>query len=117
MVTQGPPRMGAMALPRGKSFTADQNTRVREAVREMLPRFDNNRTALARELGISQAGLSSFLNERTGAGPQLASAVAHQLGISLSELIEGKQHVERGDRPVFKNLAGWSEAEATARAR
>lgn len=77
-----------MGHVRGKSLGSEQNRRVRAAARSLLPRYGSI-TALARRLGMTQAGLSSFLCGRTGAGFQLATALARELGVSLTELIDG----------------------------
>ncbi len=107
-------------LPKGKSLSPEQNARVREAVRALLPRYDDNITALARQLGISQAGLSSFLSGRTGAGFQLGTAVARMLRISLTALTDGAddgQAMSDAAMPVLGNARGWPAAEASYRAR
>lgn len=106
-----------MPLPKGKSLTVEQNARVREVTRRLLAEHDDNRTRLAKELGITQAGLSSFLLERTGAGFQLASAIAAKTGVSLSELINGVADADSDttDEPRYSNLPGWKENEPEAR--
>lgn len=115
-------RVPAMEAPRGKSLTPEQNARVREAVRELLPRHGSVITALAKALGITQAGLSSFLSGRTGAGLQLATAVARAEGVSLNALLdgvadEGASFEGQPDAPHNWNLPGYREAEQAARAQ
>lgn len=107
----------AMPASRGKSLTEEQNERVRAAVQALLPRFNNNRTALAKHLGVSQPVMSLFLNENTGAGFQFAFAVAQELGITLDELLSGKRGGETDSRPILANLPGWADAEAVARVK
>jgi hypothetical protein len=109
-----------MTKAHGKSLTPEQNARVREAVRGLLPEYNGVITALAKALGITQAGLSSFLSERTGAGMQLAGAVAKRLHVSLSKLLDGADapyvYADDGEstRPVWKNRPEWPEASAEA---
>jgi transcriptional regulator with XRE-family HTH domain len=104
-----------MAEPRGKSFSPEQNERIRDAARQLLSGSDN-RTALAAELGVSQPSLSNFLNGKTGAGPQLATAIASHLGVSLSSLIgETGPGGSDDEKPINANLPGYLEAEAEAK--
>lgn len=107
-----------MALPKGKSLSPPQNARVRAAARALLERHATV-TALADVLGLTQAGLSSFLTERTGAGFQLAGAVARESGVSLGELIDGTDALPppAAALPLLGNARGWDTAEAAYRAR
>lgn len=108
-----------MAKPKGKSLTPEQNARVREAVRKLVKRHGGNitRTAEQERLEISQAGLSSFLSERTGAGMQLVTSVARAMQINPFVLINGHDSLPDPPpmRPVLGNLPGYEEAEAHAR--
>lgn len=98
----------------GKSLDPQANDRIRVAVHELLarPEYGGVQTALAPKLKMSQAGLSSFLSGKTGAGSGLAQRVAVMAGVSLEYLLTGTQ---RGKR--FRDLPGWAEAEAEARKR
>jgi hypothetical protein len=107
-----------MALPKGKSFTPEQNARVRAAARKLVAANGDNITRTADQLGITQAGLSSFLGERTGAGPQLATAIARRMRISLQMLIDGREDIPEPPEspvPLFGNLEGYAEQERIAR--
>ena len=73
----------AVSLPKGKSFSPAQNERLRSLALDL--RGEDTTTALAKRLGVTQAGLSSFLTGRTGAGVQLASAIAAECGMTLDE--------------------------------
>ncbi len=109
-----------MALPKGKSLTPEQNQRVRDVVRELLalPKYGGNVTALSRDLGISQAGLSSFLSARTGAGMQLATALSRMKGWTIGHLMDGVEErlvaASESTRPVWKNLPEWRAVSADA---
>jgi transcriptional regulator with XRE-family HTH domain len=108
-----------MPSPKGKSLSPEQNARVREAARKLLDKHDSA-TALAKTLGVTQAAVSSLLTERTGAGFQMAGAIARQLGITLTELIDGTDALPdppASSAPVFGNLRGYDAAERAARAR
>jgi transcriptional regulator with XRE-family HTH domain len=109
--------LSVMGGPRGKSLTTEQNDRVRAAVRELLPAHDGVITALAKALGITQAGLSSFLSGRTGAGMQLAQAVARAKGVSLAMLIDGTADATPpgNNGPAAGDAVGYADAEKIAR--
>jgi hypothetical protein len=97
--------LGTMGIPKGKSFSQEQNARVRKAAEALLVTYGGNRTSMARALKLTQAGLSSFLLQRTGAGPQLASAIAEACGMTLTELIQG----DEDPRPRLANIPRWPE--------
>lgn len=93
----------------GRSFTPDQNEKLREMAAKLLTeRHKDNRSELARRLGVSGAALSNFLNGVTGAGTKIASALARELGMSLPEIIGAASGDEtRSSRPQFGNLEEW----------
>lgn len=96
----------------GKSFTDEQNARMREAAKKLLERYDSI-TALAAELDISQPALSNFLNSNSGVGPQVADKIARMSGTTLLAYLDPALAALAGEshaRPVFRNLPGWIEA-------
>lgn len=101
-----------MPGPKGKSFSDEQNARIRDAAKRLLDRYRTT-VALAKELGVAQPTVSNFLSGKNGAGPEIALKIAAASGMSLDELIGS----EPGDgrRPTFGGLPGWPEAEAEAR--
>jgi transcriptional regulator with XRE-family HTH domain len=96
----------------GRSFTPAQNEKLREIAAKLLAdRYSNNRSEFARKLGVSGAALSNFLNSVTGAGTKLAAALAHELGMSLPEIIGVASGDAASRRPIYGNLDGlakWS---------
>ena len=101
---------------RGKSFSNEENARIRTAGRELLKRHASQ-VALAEALGVSQPTLSNFLRVEhpTGAGVQLANAIAHAYGVTLDELRTGAPRSASGAAPRFGDMPGWDAAETEAR--
>lgn len=98
----------------GKSYGVSENERVRARARELLlARYGNNKTAMATALKVSQATVSNFLNGKAGMGPQLASAIANELGVSHDALVHGRS-LEPDGSVNFGDLPGWTKAEAEA---
>lgn len=94
----------------GRSFTPAQNEKLREIAAKLLAdRYSNNRSEFARKLGVSGAALSNFLNSVTGAGTKLAAALAHELGMSLPEIIGVASGDAASRRPIYGNLDGWAK--------
>lgn len=100
-------------MPHGKSLTVEQNIRVRAEVKKLLEQY-GSQGALAKELGLTQAGLSAFINEKNGAGMQLVDAVARKLRTTRDQLLDGEPaQTTRG--PTVADLPGWATAFAKAR--
>lgn len=108
-------RLVDMPPARGKSFSVEENARIREGARALLERA-GSQAALAETLGVSQPTLSNFIRAEhpTGAGPRLGDAIARELGITLDELRTGQRRAPAG-APIFGAIPGWAEAEAEAR--
>lgn len=100
---------------RGKSYSDAQNERFRAAARTLVER-EGSATAAAKLLGVSQPTLSNFLNGRTGAGVQLAQALARALGVG-DEFVSGHARVGDPARPVLRNRPGYNEALVLAQKR
>lgn len=112
------PMGAAKRRPSGKSFSDEENARIRAAAQVLLDRY-GTMTALGRVLGVSQPTVSTFLRAVApdGAGVQLAEAVARETGVTLDELRSGRRGEAQpaGTVPCFGDLPGWAEAEAEAR--
>jgi hypothetical protein len=94
----------------GRSFSPAQNTRLREMAMKLLEeRYKGNRAAFARDLGVSGAALSNFLNGVTGAGTKIASSLAKAHGLSLPEIIGAAMGDTASRRPIYGNLQGWND--------
>jgi len=94
----------------GKSYSVEQNERLRERARDLLSeRYDGNKTALAAALGLSQATVSNFLNGKSGAGFQLVTALARELGVTHDALVHGRSVAPEGSIR-FGDLPGWQQA-------
>lgn len=110
--------MGARRRPSGKSFSDEENARIRAGARTLLDQY-GTKTDLARALGVAQPTVSTFLRADApdGAGVQLAEAIARELGVTLDELRTGKPAPTPppGTVPRFGDLPGWAAAEAEAR--
>ena len=84
------PSFGAMSSPgTGRSFSVAENERLRALARGMLEKVDNNQRRLADLLGVAQPTVSNFIAGKTGAGVQLATAIARQAGLSLQSATGG----------------------------
>lgn len=97
--------MPAMKRGGGKSFGDAANERIREGLKELLRRYNDNQTRLAEKLGISQPAVSAI---RAGgnAGPATAQAIARELGLSLDQLTTG----EKGDEAFVRwRVLDWWE--------
>lgn len=100
---------GMSETGRGKSYSDAQNELIRAAARRLTER-EGSATAAAKLLGVSQPTLSNFLNGRTGAGVQLAQAIARALSLTTDELLGEPTRIGLDTRPVFSSLPGWHEA-------
>lgn len=100
----------------GKSYSVEVNERLRERARALLmERYGGVKAALATALGLSQATVSNFLNGKTGAGQQLVSSLARELGTTHDAQVGGYTDVSTAGASIrFGDLAGWSKAEAEA---
>lgn len=103
----------AMGAARGKSFSDEQNQRMRAVANKLSDRL-GSRAALAEALDVSPPTISNFLNGKNGAGSELAQKLANYLGRTLSELID-PDGVDAPVGPVPRALQGWDAAEARAR--
>lgn len=70
-----------------KGLTPEQNERVRRLVRDLLREHDDNQTALAPKLGITQATLSSFLSGRSGSSYAVVEQLAKLLHMDEREVL------------------------------
>jgi hypothetical protein len=76
-----------MASAKVRDLDDEQNERVREVVRQLLPRF-KNQTEAAKALGMgSQSALSGFLSRRQGTSVMVALRVAAAADIDLWDVI------------------------------
>lgn len=107
--------VGLMTGPgEGRSFSVAQNQRLREMAQKLLDeRYARNRAAFARDLKVSGAALSNFLNGVTGAGTKLATSLARVQGLSLPEIIGAASGDVGAARPIFGNLDGWDHWAST----
>lgn len=103
--------MASMNRGEGKSFSPRANELVREGLRELVRRNDNNRTRTAKLLGVSQPAVSAILNGPNNASALLASRIARELGMSLAILTGG----EVDDVIRWRSLPWWSKTLARAR--
>lgn len=60
---------------------------ILNGLRELLARHDNNQSATARELGITQAAVNAMLLRKTNPSYRTAERVASKLGIQVWQLI------------------------------
>jgi hypothetical protein len=81
-----------MGIDSGKSYTDEENARVRTAAKKVLAeKFDGNKTAMARALKVSQPTISNLINdEDAGVGPGLALKIALATGTTREALLAGK---------------------------
>lgn len=106
------PSFGAMSSPgTGRSFSVAENERLRALARGMLEKVDNNQRRLADLLGVAQPTVSNFIAGKTGAGVQLATAIARQAGLSLQSATGGG---DVAGSPRWRDLPGWAAAVAAA---
>lgn len=91
----------------GKSFTPEENARIRAGARQLLARPGQSHTSVAKRLGIAQPTFSSFVRAEhpTGAGMRMARAIARELGITPDELCSG-QRAPGATR--YCDLADWT---------
>lgn len=84
-------RFGHARGVKNKSLPHEQNERVRATILEILagPRFQGNKSAMAKRWGISQSMLYEFLDGNRGAGMKLLGAVSKGTGMSVDELLNG----------------------------
>src|SRR4051812_22662295 len=90
-------------MPR-PGLSPEQNERVRGFVRQLLREHDDNQGALARKLGITQPGVSSFLSRRVGTTYFMVERVAELLKIPIWEVL-GIEPPPPVSRPVRERAA------------
>lgn len=90
--------------PSPTALSQAQQTRVRDALRELRKKFPNQ-TELARALNVKQQSISRALSPTGPIGIKLASAVARVRGQALEDLLQGKRPPRQ-----FNETPGWNEA-------
>lgn len=96
----------------GRSFGDAENARLRAIAERMLRECDGNQRRLAERLGVRQPTVSNFLAGKTGAGVQLASAIATHAGVTLQGAVGGD---DTAATPRWRDLPGWQDEERKAR--
>ncbi len=89
---------------RGRTYSSEQNERIRAAAQELLGRY-GSQANLAASLGLKQPSLSSYLLGRYNAGPHLMKRVAELRGMTVDELLGETQTVEPVDRYSNRTMA------------
>jgi uncharacterized protein (DUF305 family) len=77
-----------------KSLEKAQNAAVRSLARKVVKeRFEDNTSAAARALGVSQSMLYEFISDppRRGAGVRVLNGLASYLGWTIDDVIRGEQ--------------------------
>lgn len=77
-----------LVLVTGKSLTFEQNERARELVRELLKRYEDNQSELAKALGVKQPTISAFINiKRQGTSFHVVAKAAELLGRDVRDVL------------------------------
>lgn len=79
-----------------KGFSDEESGRVREALRAVWrSRYDENVSALARDLNLAQSSVHKFVKEgSTRLSPAMLDAAARLLSVPKMELLSGRQDIE-----------------------
>lgn len=77
------PNLSRMAKSGRPSLEDEEADRVRDGIRQLLPRFSGNLTALGRELGVSQPALTQILNGNNSPSLPTARRVAQLLQVPI----------------------------------
>lgn len=101
----------------GKALSTQQNEDLRRVVAQLVEeKFEGNKTAAAKELGLSSSALQEFLKGTRGAGAKMLNALADLTGQSLDTLMGRPEHDDVrqvrthryadaiGNRPLWKGL-------------
>lgn len=74
-----------------RALSDDENARVRAAAAELVAARDGIASRLAEEIGVKQATISRFLNEKTGTTYAVAGRVAALLGVDREAMLRGER--------------------------
>lgn len=81
------PNLQAMAPKTTKSLSPAQNEHLREVLRELVAKdFNNNQSAAAKALGVTQSLVSEVLAGGRGVGPKFIQNLADYTGRTIDEL-------------------------------
>jgi hypothetical protein len=103
-------------MPAQRSFTDEQNERMRALVNALVRRFGNQRK-VADALRISQPALSAFVLGKYGVGPAVARRIADLSGVSEKVMLgdDAPAEVESDEFPnrlpvvAFARQAGYRD--------
>jgi transcriptional regulator with XRE-family HTH domain len=91
-------------VPVQRSFSPEQNERLRDVARELVKRFGNQRR-VADAMGIRQPALSAFLLGKYGLGFQAARRLAHAAGLSEQDLFGASPEARAPGSDEYPNRA------------
>lgn len=75
------------AVARRKSLQPGENELLRRELRAWLATSRRSQSEIARDVGVSQQTISSFLKGITGVGPSAAEKIAETMGTTLDEIL------------------------------